>query len=165
MHTSTTESVLQWPSFIDYPSLRRIYVSVFILEQSRAPILMKPSIMIPYVSSADIEHIISSFEHTINFWYPTVSQMKLKEARALVSSGKVDDSTSSCLAFLIMALGCASQVTSGLVPEMNLSKEDMDYRTSRKSLADMYMDGVLKSLHLVHMEMSATSVQCLFLAA
>jgi len=121
--------------------------------------------MIPYVSSVDIEHIISSFEHTVNFWYPTVSQMKLKEARALVSSGKIDDSTSSCLAFLIMALGCASQVVSGLVPEVKLSKEEMDYRASRKSLADMYMDGVLKSLHLVHMEMSAAAVQCLFLVA
>lgn len=165
MHTSTTESILQWSHFDVFPSLRQMYVSIFTLEQSRAPVHMRQSTMIPYASSTDIDKIVSIFEHTINFWYPTVSQSKLKDTRSQMSSGQVDDSTSSCLAFLIMALGCASQATSGMSNSVNLSDEEMDYRASRKSMADMYFDGLLKKLHIVHMEMSATAVQCLFLVA
>lgn len=156
---------MQWRSFAEYPSLRSIYASVFILEQSRSPITMHPSIVIPYVSASDIDQTIESFEHTINFWYPTVSLSLLKEARILVLAGRVGENTTSLIAFLIMALGCASQASSGLVDETELTKDEMDYRKSRKTLADMYMDGVLKNLHLVHMEISATAVQCLFLTA
>jgi len=165
MHTSTTESILQWPHFDVFPSLRQIYVSIFTLEQSRAPVHMRQSTMIPYVNSADIDKIVISFEHTVNFWYPTVSQAKLKATRSQMSSGQIDDNSSSCLSFLIMALGCASQSTAGMSQGVNFSNEELDYRASRKSMADMYFDGLLKKLHIVHMEMSATAVQCLFLVA
>jgi hypothetical protein len=53
-----------------------------------------------------------------------------------------------------MALGCANQTISGLAAGSNLTKEEIEYRASRKAMADMFMDGVLKRLHVVHMEMS-----------
>jgi len=126
---------------------------------------MRQSTMIPYVNSTDIDKVVASFEHSINFWYPTVSQETLKATRSQMSSGHVDDNTSSCLSFLIMALGCASQSTAGMSHGVNFSNDELDYRVSRKSMADMYFDGLLKKLHIVHMEMSATAVQCLFLVA
>jgi len=101
----------------------------------------------------------------VNSWYPTVSQTKLKAARAVISAGKLDDSTASCLALLIMALGCASQTCGGLVLGVEMGAEEMEDRGSRRAMADMYMDALFKKLHLVHLEMSATAVQCLFLIA
>ena len=121
--------------------------------------------MIPYVHSIDIDHILSSFEHTVNFWYPTVSQTKLKAARVAITTGNIEDSSSSCLALAIMALGCASQAISGMVSGMNLSEEELEYRGSRKAMADMFMDALLKKMHILHLEMSPTAVQCLFLVA
>lgn len=126
---------------------------------------MKASTMYPYVSNTDIEDIIGSFEHSINFWYPTLCKTKLNAAKSLISAGAVEDSTPSCLAFLIMALGCANQTISGLAAGSKLTKEDIEYSASRKAMADMFMDGVLKKLHIVHMEMSATATQCLFFVA
>lgn len=119
--------------------------------------------MIPYVSNSEIDQTLASFEHTVNFWYPTVSQTALKSARALLCTGNVDDSTSSCLAFLLMALGCAGEACSDLAMVTNLDENAMEYGASRKAMANVYMDGLLKRAHLVHMEMSTISVQCLFL--
>lgn len=165
MHTSTTESILEWSHFDAFPSLRHIYVSIFHLEHTRPPITMKASTMYPYVNSTDIDDIVKSFEHSVNFWYPTLSRSNLDAAQSRICAGAVDESTSSCLAFLIMALGCASQTTSGLAAGSALTKEEAEYHASRRAMADMYMDGVLKRLHVVHMEMSATATQCLFFIA
>lgn len=140
-------------------------MSIFHLEHTRPPIAMKASTMYPYVNSADIDDIVKSFEHSVNFWYPTLSRSNLDAAQSRICAGAVDDSTSSCLAFLIMALGCASQTTSGLATGSVLTKEEAEYHASRRAMADMYMDGVLKRLHVVHMEMSATATQCLFFIA
>ena len=121
--------------------------------------------MHPYISSTEVDQIITSFEHSVNFWYPTVSTAKLKAAQALLLAGDVDDSTSSCLAFLMMALGCASQATCGLAGSNYLTDEEIRYRATRRAMADMYMDRVLKKLHLVHIEMSTTATQCVFFVA
>jgi hypothetical protein len=121
--------------------------------------------MLPYLTSTEIEQIIYSFEHNVNSWYPTVSQTKLKMARSLIAAGKLDDSTTSCFVLSVMALGCTSQACSGLVAGVNLSMDEKQYRASRREMAQLYMDGLLKKLHLVHMEMSAPAVQCLFLVA
>ena len=165
MHTSATESVLQWSHFNAFPSLKKMYVSIFHLEQSRSPITIKKSTLHPYIGNTEMNQIISSFEHNINFWYPTMSRAKLNAAQALLLAGDMDDSTSSCLAFLIMALGCASQATCGLAARNHLTDEEIRYRASRRAIADMYMDRVLKKLHLVHMEISTTATQCIFFVA
>lgn len=163
MHTSTTESILQWPHFADYPSLRDLYFPTFDLEQSRTPLPMNPSTMGVYVGVKVKEEISESFEHTVNFWYPIVSQATLANTHALLLGS--DDSTSSCLAYLIMALGCAGQACSGIVGGNPASSEDVEFRKEKTMLASMYMDRFLKRIYLVHMEMSTVSVQCLFLTA
>lgn len=95
-----------------------------------------------------------------------MSRVKLQAAQSLLStSGDMDDSTSSCLAFLMMALGCASQATNGLAARGSLAEEEVKYRASQRTMADMYMDRVLKKLHLIHMEVSTTATQCSFFVA
>ena len=94
-----------------------------------------------------------------------MSRAKLKAVQSVLSASNIDDSTASCLATLIMALGCASQATSGLTTKDDLTDEEKSHRASRRAMADMYMDQVLKKLHLAHMEMSTTATQCLFFVA
>lgn len=121
--------------------------------------------MYPYVSRVDIEHIIQAFQHNVNFWYPTMSVAKIEASEARIIAGELDNSTASCLALLMMALGCASQSVSGLAVGTEPTKEEVEYQRSRRALADMYMDGVLKKLHIAHMEVSADATQCLFFTA
>lgn len=166
MHTSATESILQWSHFDIFPSLRQMYVSIFHLEQSREPIKMRASTMYPYVSGAEIDRIITSFGSSVNFWYPTMSTDKLKAAQSLITDGEADDSTSSCLAFLVMALGCANLTISGSAAGTNLSNTEVESRAAHhRAMGDMYMDTVLKKLYVVHMEVSTTATQCLFFVA
>ncbi|TVY89078.1 hypothetical protein LAWI1_G004735 [Lachnellula willkommii] len=170
MHTSATESILQWPHFDVFPSLRQMYVSVFHLEQCREPIKMRASTMYPYVSAADMDHIIMSFGNSVNFWYPTMSIEKLKAVKCLISDRdrEAEDSTSSCLALLVMALGCANLAIPGPAAgtsRTDLSKAAVEGRAARRAIGDMYMDTVLKKLYVVHMEISTTATQCLFFVA
>ena len=165
MHTSATESILQWPHFDVFPSLRQMYISIFHLEQSREPIKIRASTMYPYVSGADIDHIITSFGNSVNFWYPTMSTDKLKAVQSLISDREAEDSTSSCLAFLVMALGCANLAISGPAAGTDLSKAAIECRAAQRAIGDMYMDTVLKKLYVVHMEISTTATQCLFFVA
>lgn len=167
-HTSTTESLLQWPHFDVFPSLRDDYVSIFQLEQSRPPVRMRTSTMYPYVTAEDVDSIVDSFEHAVNFWYPTMSQKQLKKTRTIVTDGVFDeDGPSTCLALLTMALGCASQVTAGLTTNAgNLSEEEgRKRRASRRAMGDVYFDGVLKKLHFAHTHVSSTATHCLFFVA
>ncbi|KAK3393315.1 hypothetical protein B0H63DRAFT_491346 [Podospora didyma] len=166
-HTSTTESLLQWPHFDVFPSLRHDYVSIFQLEQSRTPVRTRTSTMYPYVTAEDVDGIIDSFEHAVNFWYPTMSQNQLKKTRAIVTDGVFDeDGPHTCLALLTMALGCASQVTAGLTPgTTQLSDEETKRRARRRAMGDVYFDGVLKKLHVAHTGVSSTATHCLFFVA
>lgn len=172
MHTSATESILQWPHFDVFPSLRQMYVSVFHLEQCREPIKMRASTMYPYVSGADVEHIMASFGNSVNFWYPTMSIEKLKAVQCLISDRdrEAEDSTSSCLALLVMALGCANlaiprSATTAGTSRTDLSKAAVECRAARRAIGDMYMDTALKKLYVVHMEISTSATQCLFFVA
>jgi hypothetical protein len=163
MHTSATESILQWPHFDVFPSLRQIYISIFHLEESREPIKVRSSTMYPYVNGAEIANIITSFGTSINFWYPTMSTDNLKAAKSIITDGQADDSTSSCLAFLVMALGCANLTISFPSVETNLPKTEIESRVAHhRAMGDVYMDAVLKKLYVVHLEVSTTATQCLF---
>ncbi|KAK2002609.1 C6 zinc finger domain-containing protein [Colletotrichum falcatum] len=166
MHTSTTESVLQWPHFDAYPAMRDGYVSIFHLEQSRQAVRTRPTSMYPYVTSEDIEGIVESFEHTINFYYPTMSHNQLEQVRNLISDGIPEqDGILVCLALLTMALGCAGQAAAGLTSGGVLSGEERKRRAAMKAMGDVYFDSVLKKLHVVHTNVGSTATQCLFFIA
>lgn len=166
-HTSTTESVLNWPHFDVFPSLRQDYISIFQLEQSRPPIRTRTSIMYPYVTAEDVDGILDSFQQAVNFWYPTMSQTQLDKVRVIVNDGAFDqDGTYTCLALLTMALGCASQVIAGLTLGTNtLTEEEKKKRAARRAMGDIYFDSALKRLYAAHMDVSSTATHCLFFAA
>lgn len=170
MHTSTTESVLQWPHFDVFPSLRNGYVSIFELEQSRPPVKMRPtSIMYPFVSNEEMDATLEAFQNNVNFWYPTMSRHQLDKVRLVVkcfSAGVAEDHTvESCLAHLTMALGCASQTVAGLISKAPLADEDLKRRAQRREMGDLYFDHALRRLHVAHMDVSSVATQCLFFTA
>lgn len=166
MHTSTTESILQWPHFDVFPSLRHDYISIFQLEQSRSPFRTRNTTMYPYVTAKDVDGILDSFEHTVNFWYPTLSRGELDRVRVAMTTGGFDDDDSTgCLALLTMALGCASQVTSGLTVGADLGEEEGKRRAASRAMGDMYFDSAVRKLHVAHMDVSATATHCLFFIA
>lgn len=170
MHTSTTESVLQWPHFDVFPSLRNDYVSIFELEQARPPVKMRAtSILCPFVSDEDMEAILEAFQGNANFWYPTLSRHQLDKVRLMVkcfNAGTADQPTvESCLAHLVMALGCASQTVAGLISGASFTEEEMKRRAQRREMGDLYFDHALRRLHVAHMEVGSVATQCLFFTA
>ncbi|KAL3419998.1 C6 zinc finger domain-containing protein [Phlyctema vagabunda] len=162
-HTSATESVLEWPYFDHFPSIRQNYVSIFGLEQSRPPISERPTARIPYVSGQDLNSIIDAFQHSVNFWYPTMSTRKRNYLRSRIIEGYEDNTTTTCLAFLMMALGCASQSVARTFDVHD--PEALNDQQSTKAMADMYFDGALKRIHVAQMEISSTANQCLLFVA
>lgn len=169
MHTSTTESVLQWPHFDAFPSIRRDYVSIFELEQSRPPFQMKTtSAMSPFVSDDEIDAILAAFQNNINFWYPTLTRKQLDNVRLVAKcfhAGVAEEYTvQSCLALMIMALGCASQTVAGLSSDKSLSEEELRRRSKHRDMGDVYFEHALRRLHVVHMDLGSESTQCLFFA-
>lgn len=170
MHTSTTESVLQWPHFDVFPSLRNGYVSIFELEQSRPPVKMQPtSIVYPFVSDDELEATLEAFQSNVNFWYPTMSTRQLDKVRLAVkcfNAGVAEDHTvESCLAHLTMALGCASQTIADLISGAPLTDQDVKRRAQRREMGDLYFDHALRRLHVAHMDVSSVATQCLFFTA
>ncbi|KAI6638897.1 hypothetical protein MCOR08_002355 [Pyricularia oryzae] len=188
MHTSTTESILQWPHFDVFPSLRRDYVSIFTLERGRRPPRARWSSSQPppppRVAPKEVDRILDSFQSAVNFWYPTASVVQLERCRAVAVAegvgsresglghghGEEDDDDEGdqhaidrCLAYLFMALGCASQVVAGLVDGHVLSEEEMRFRRARRSLADLYFDQVLGGIHVMHTAVGSAATHCLFL--
>jgi len=163
MHTSTTESVLSWHHFDNFPSLRNDYLSLFQLEQSRSSLPIKQSTVYPYVTSEDVDSILESFEHNINFWYPTMSRRQIERTRNLIDSGVTpEDSIDACVALLAMALGCASQVTTDMEDASNVSEQDARRRISRRQMGDVYFNAALRKAYVAHLGVTSLSAQCLF---
>lgn len=120
--------------------------------------------MYPYMSSDDMSSITESFKRNVNFWYPTMSNAKIRALEIMVAHGELGSSTTSTLALLTLALGCASQyIETYYCTELSNDMGLQDDR-SRISMANMYFDGVLKNIHIAHMEMTSAATQCLFLA-
>lgn len=169
MHTSTTESVLQWPHFDVFPSLRHNYVSIFHLEQSRPPFRTRPMSMCPYASAGEVDAVFDAFERGVNFWYPTVSRAQMKSMRAVMvdSSGEEFEGgeTQRCLALLTMALGCASQVIGGLTEGATMSEGEWERRRARREVGDRYFDCVMRMLHVAHTDVSPAAAHCLLFVA
>lgn len=166
MHTSTTESVLQWPHFDVFPSLRTHHVSIFHLEQSRPALTIQPNVMFPYVTTEETGGILAAFEANVNLWYPTISQGQLQGMRTMLTYGAMaEDSVDACLTLLTMALGCAGQVTTGLVAGSELTEEEVARRQVKRRMGDSYFESALKKIHVAHLHVSSTATQCLFFVA
>ncbi|KAJ3497223.1 hypothetical protein NLG97_g2068 [Lecanicillium saksenae] len=168
MHTSTTEAVLQWHHFDVLPTLRTGFESIFHLERSRPPLVVSHVTLFPYLSQDELSEILRSFEDNVNFWYPTASQGQLRMVRSVLGAGAPEkDSLESCLALLVMALGCASQATSNLDAGDGslLAADAAKKRAARRKMGDVYFGGALKKLHIVHLSLSSTAAQCLFFVA
>lgn len=169
LHTSTTESILSWSHLDAFPSIRQNYISIFQLEQSRPGLAMRASSMYPYLSPLDLESILGAFQRGVNFWYPVLSLAQLDNIRGLVSQGLLEstDVVGSCCAQLVMALGCAGEVVSGLVhsEDSKPSQEETELKRGRKAMAELYFDGALRAMHAVYSEMTCTAVQSLFFTA
>ncbi|KFY74232.1 hypothetical protein V499_05730 [Pseudogymnoascus sp. VKM F-103] len=165
LHTSTTESVLDWPHFDIFPSIRQNYIPIFQLEKSRSSLRTMTSTSVPYLRADEVQQVVEAFQSSINFFYPTMLKDKLLAVQHLVLSGNLDDSVSSCISLLVMALGCASQVVSLLFNAEALTPESLEYQLSQRRLAEIYFDGVLKRLYTTQLEISTESTQCLFFVA
>ncbi|KAJ4264402.1 hypothetical protein NW762_005601 [Fusarium torreyae] len=166
MHTSTTESVLQWPHFDIFPLLRHDGESIFHLEQSRTPLPVAANPMYPYVDAEDIVAILEAFERNVNFWYPSMSQAQLVDIRATLQNGMpAEDTVHSCLCLLTLALGCASQAAEDLrfLSEPDIAEKDK--RVRKRKLGDIYFQLALKKLHVAHLQVDSESTQCLFFTA
>ncbi|KAK8097291.1 hypothetical protein PG999_013235 [Apiospora kogelbergensis] len=169
LHNSTTESILSWSYFDSFPTIRQNYVSIFQLEQSRPGLPMRTNSMSPYLSSVDLESILTSFQRGVNFWYPTLSLNRLENVRIAVTQGLLESTgtVANCCTQLVMALGCASGVASGLVGSEDVvsSREEVEFKSSRRAMAEVYFDGALKAMSVAHSEMTCNAVQSLFFAA
>ena len=166
LHTSATESVLKWTNFANFPELRSLEgVSIFQLEQHRSPVLEKRSVMYPYVSPDTIEVIIDAFQQNINFWYPTLSQQKIDSLKATIISGDLDQSCHSCLALLLMALGCACDSIAPLFKGGDVDLTATEYHQQRREMAESYFDGAMKRLHTASFEISIDAAECSLLAS
>jgi hypothetical protein len=90
----------------------------------------------------------------------------LKAAQSIITDGEVADGTSPCLAFLVMALGCANLTISAPAAGTDLSEAEMEAQAAHyRGMGGIYMDTVLKKLCVVQMEVSTTATQCLFFVA
>ncbi|KAL4932490.1 Zn(II)2Cys6 transcription factor [Aspergillus undulatus] len=164
-HSSTTESILAWPQFKDFHRLRRNYRgSVFHLESQRPNLNYRSSGVLPYLTTSETKEILSSFDNKVNFWYPTLSQAKRAEVEMKVLSNSLSDGIDSCLAFLVMALGCAGHYI-GLITDATADPVELDSEHRWRLLNSLYFDHAFKQVHLAQAECSTTAVQCLFFTA
>lgn len=124
--------------------------------------------MYPYVDADGIASILASFEKNVNFWYPTMSQSQLDRIRITLEDGvPAEDTVQCCLALLTMALGCVSQAVTRLRSANQLGdyEEDKQKRIQGVKMAHVYFQLALKKLHIIHLEVSSESTQCLFFTA
>ncbi|KAK5460875.1 hypothetical protein LTS15_002938 [Exophiala xenobiotica] len=165
LHISTTENILAWPHFDCYPILRESErVSIFNLEQGRTPLAgREPSLVLPFVSIGEIETITMAFEQNINFWYPTMSKGMLDQLKDKLSTGRLINDCDSCLAFLVMALGCACGSTASACQDN--SEGGANPQPQRKRMGDMYFDCAMNRMHIPLQEVSRSALHCLLFTA
>lgn len=161
-HQSTTEAVLAWSIFDKFPSLcSERNVSFFNLEKSRPSLLERTMTAVcPYLVPGEARSITLAFQKSVNFWYPVLSNPRIKQLEAKVNGANLEPGTSSCLAMLMMALGCASEVA--LYNGSGVDIEQNKNGAPSRSLSGKFFDVALKMIHHAHMETSAEATQCLF---
>ncbi|KAL4914363.1 hypothetical protein BDW62DRAFT_204630 [Aspergillus aurantiobrunneus] len=164
-HSSTTESILAWPLFKDVHALRQNYQgSVFHLESRRPAFKHRSSGVLPYVSKSEIDSILQSFDN-VNFWYPTLSREKRTEVEVQILSNSLDEGPGSCLAVLVMALGCASKLIGSVAADNTLEPADLEEQHRWQLMSSLYFDLAFKKIHLAQAECTTEAVQCLFFTA
>ena len=119
------------------------------------------------MTEEEVDSILDAFGHAVNFWYPTTSSDQLHNARALITNGNFEDNDELCvcLALLVMALGCASKVTAGLMESAAVPESEQRRRATYRATGDMYFESALKKLYVAHMDVSSIATQCLFFVA
>jgi hypothetical protein len=120
----------------------------------------------PYVTAEEVDVVLDSFSHAINFAYPTMSRDQLVQCSQSIVDASVMQATDSaaCLSLLAMALGCASEATSGLLFS-ELNAENRKWRASRRAMGDVFFDLAMKWIPFAHTDISSTAAQCLLLVA
>ncbi|OJJ46030.1 hypothetical protein ASPZODRAFT_132999 [Penicilliopsis zonata CBS 506.65] len=167
-HASTTESILAWPHFDDFVALRQAHsFSVFHLESTRAP-PGRPSSAVPmhpFATKYEVDRLVHSFEQTVNFWYPTMSSAMTRDLASRVLVGSLDESMTSCLALLVMALGCASELVCSYAGHEAPAADELESRRQRRLMGELYFDCAFRKIYLAQAECTAEAVQCLFFTA
>lgn len=156
-HLSSAESLLKWPIFLDQPSIREeVNKSLLALEYSRSPFQNARYAIFPSVSMSEVKAIVSIFQQTYNFWFPTMSLDNLKSIQLRISHEDLEPSSQSCLSLLVMALGCIGA---------SVIDEDISVDESQKlkQRGSAWFNAAMKMLHLAHIEMSVEACQCLLL--
>lgn len=156
-HLSSTESLLKWPIFLDNPSIREeINTSFLALEHGRPPFQNARFAIFPSVSISEVKRMVDVFQQTYNFWCPTMSLNDLRSIQSKISHEDLEPSSQSCLALLVMALGCVgASVMNNDIPA--------DESQMLKQQGAAWFHAAMKMLHLAHLEMSVEACQCLLL--
>lgn len=162
-HASTTESILSWPQFAGFGNLiKERGFSVFRLESMRVPLAPRHSTVQPYMPKQEVESTVRSFERGINFWYPTMARARTEELTAHILSGTFEETTSSCLSLLMMALGCSCQLVGSFAHRETSNASDVDSQRQGRLMGELYFDSAFKKIYLAQAGFTADAVQCLF---
>ncbi|KAJ5459939.1 uncharacterized protein N7458_001491 [Penicillium daleae] len=162
-HASTTESILSWPQFAEFGNLiKERGFSVFRLESMRVPLAPRHSTVQPYMPKQEVESTVRSFERGINFWYPTMARARTEELTAHILSGTFEETTSSCLSLLMMALGCSCQLVGSFAHRETSNASDVDSQRQGRLMGELYFDSAFKKIYLAQAGFTADAVQCLF---
>ena len=157
-HLSSAESLLRWTVFLDHPSISRETESSFLsLEYGRSSFQGPLYALFPSLSLPEVKNLVSIFQQTHNFWFPTMSLDNLKSLELRIYQQNLEPTCQSCLALLVMALGCVGASVMEGGPSENESRE-------LKLQGASWFAAAMKMLHLAHVEMSVEACQCLLLA-
>lgn len=157
-HLSSAESLLKWSVFHDHPAILEEGESSFLsLEYGRPPFQSKLYGIFPSVGLSDVKNMVGVFQRTYNFWFPTISLDDLKSLQLRIWQENLEPSCQSCLALLVMALGC---VGASMTDEESSSEGKSQ---QLKLQGASWFTAAMKMLHLAHIEMNVEACQCLLL--
>lgn len=82
-----------------------------------------------------------------------------------ILSNSLDEDIASCLALLVMALGCASELIRSIGSDTMASAEELEQRHRWQLMSGLYFDLSFRKIHLAQAECTTEAVQCLFFTA
>jgi hypothetical protein len=112
----------------------------------------------------ELDCLLDSFERNVNFWYPTLSRTTRTEVEVRVLSNSLEEDVDSCLALLVMALGCASELVRCATMDRP-DTLDAEKRRRWQLLSGLYFNIAFKKIYLAQAESCTEAVQCLFYTA
>ncbi|KAJ5418114.1 uncharacterized protein N7487_001664 [Penicillium crustosum] len=157
-HLSSAESLLKWNMFSDHPSILEEAQSSFLsLEYGRPSFPSKLYGIVPSAGLSDVKNMVGVFQRTYNFWFPTISLDELESLQLRIWQENLEPSCQSCLALLVMALGC---VGASVIDEEDSSESKSQ---QLKLQGESWFTAAMKMLHLAQIEMNMEACQCLLL--